>query len=95
MTLTEYLHQETQINTETLAFINSLFEQQEYKKYHLLLKEGSHSKQLFYVEKGLLRLFYNKEDKDITHTFLLEQMFLPQFHIRLIHYLSVLLCQLP
>jgi len=75
MTLTEYLHQETQINTETLAFINSLFEQQEYKKYHLLLKEGSHSKQLFYVEKGLLRLFYNKEDKDITHTFLLEQMF--------------------
>ena len=38
MTLTEYLHQETQINTETLAFINSLFEQQEYKKYHLLLK---------------------------------------------------------
>ena len=76
MTIGTYLHQETGISQETLApLIAALFVARDYKKYSTLLKAGSHSGQLFYVEKGLLRSYYYKNKKDITHNFFIEQQF--------------------
>lgn len=76
MTLVEYLHQETQIDPQALNdLVGSLFVRQEVKKYQCLLKAGSQAEQLFFVEQGLLRLFYHKNKKDITHNFLIEKMF--------------------
>ena len=76
MTLTEYLHQETQISITTLTSLTAhLFERREVKKYSTLLKVSTTSKELFYVEEGLLRCFYYKKKKDITHHFFLEKMF--------------------
>ena len=73
MNFKDYIHQETQIDNETLTLLDNLFKPKEYKKYSFLLKEGSDSKQIFYIEKGIIRAFYNKGDKDITHGFYAEK----------------------
>ena len=75
MNFKDYIHQETQIDNETLTLLDNLFKPKEYKKYSFLLKKGCDSKQIFYIEKGIIRAFYNKGDKDITHGFYAESMF--------------------
>nr|WP_314561390.1 cyclic nucleotide-binding domain-containing protein [uncultured Capnocytophaga sp.] len=76
MELVAYLNAETHIPTETLSpLVHNLFVRQEVKKYDLLLKAKSHSQKLFYVEEGLLRAYYTKKKKDITHNFFMEKMF--------------------
>lgn len=80
MTLTEYLHQETQIPITTLTSLTAhLFVRREVKKYSTLLKAGTTSKELFYVEEGLLRCFYYKKKKDITHNFFSKRCFIFQW----------------
>lgn len=76
MQIAEYLHTQTNIPVETLEkLVNHLFERQEVKKYDMLLKAGNQSEKLFYVEQGLLRCFYEKNKKDITHNFFVEETF--------------------
>ena len=76
MSPTEYICQETLITPEVLApLVERLFEQKHYKKYQTLQKAGSNEGRLYYVEQGLLRTFYEKKKKDITHSFFMEQMF--------------------
>ena len=41
MNFKDYIHQETQIDNETLTLLDNLFKPKEYKKYSFLLKEGS------------------------------------------------------
>ena len=56
--------------------MNVIFQVREYKKYSLLLKEGSPSQEVFFIEEGSVRQFYTKEGKDITHSFYAENSFL-------------------
>ena len=44
MNFKDYIHQETQIDNETLTLLDNLFKPKEYKKYSILLKEGNDSK---------------------------------------------------
>lgn len=55
--------------------MDAIFQVREYKKYSLLLKEGSPSQEVFFIEKGIVRQFYTKEGKDITHAFYAENSF--------------------
>lgn len=76
MSPTEYICQETLISEEELApLVERLFEKKHYKKYDTLQKAGSNEGRLYYVEQGLLRIFYEKNRKDITQSFFIEQMF--------------------
>jgi CRP-like cAMP-binding protein len=72
MTLPVYLKQTIGLPEETIALLDTLFHTEELPKGHVLIKEGSRSKKFFYVEKGLLRLYYLKDGKDITQSFLQE-----------------------
>ena len=56
MNFKDYIHQETQIDNETLTLLDNLFKPKEYKKYSFLLKKGCDSKQIFYIEKGIIVL---------------------------------------
>lgn len=75
MSLIDYIQQQTQIEKEPLEVLDALFQVREYKKYSLLLKEGSPSQEVFFIERGIVRQFYTKEGKDITHAFYAENSF--------------------
>ena len=75
MNLIDYIHEQTQIDNQTLELLDTLFEHRQYKKYSLLLKEENTSKEVFYIEEGIVRQFYTKNKKDITHAFHAENSF--------------------
>ena len=75
MSLIDYIQQQTQIEKEPLEALDAIFQVREYKKYSLLLKEGSPSQEVFFIERGIVRQFYTKEGKDITHAFYAENSF--------------------
>jgi CRP-like cAMP-binding protein len=74
MVLSDYFLHEIGLPAATVALLDGLFDSRELPKGHLLLKEGSNSRKLFYLEKGLFRMYYNKDGKDITHFFFSETM---------------------
>ena len=75
MNFIDYIHQKTLIDNETLKALDTLFIPKQYKKYSYLLKAGSPSKEVFYIEEGIMGQFYTKEEKDITHAFYMENDF--------------------
>ena len=75
MSLIDYIQQRTQIEKEPLEALDAIFQVREYKKYSLLLKEGSPSQEAPFIEEGIVRQFYTKEGKDITHAFYAENSF--------------------
>jgi len=46
----------------------------------LLLKEGDRCRQLYFIESGAVRGFYNLEGREITHWFAFENDFVTSFH---------------
>ena len=60
-----------QLNTEWEKF-RHLFQREEFPAKTILLKEGQVSERMFYVEKGCIRLSFNKDGKDITFQFFFE-----------------------
>jgi CRP-like cAMP-binding protein len=74
MKLIKYLVEYVGISKETAQQIDDLCEYEELPKGHLLLGEGNNSKKVFFVEQGLVRMFYLKDGKDITHFFFYENM---------------------
>ncbi|MEO8239203.1 MAG: Crp/Fnr family transcriptional regulator [Flavobacterium sp.] len=75
MKLENYLKYETKLEEKTIILLDELFDHNEFEKGHILLSEGNKSQKIFYVEEGLLRLYYNKDGKDITQQFFVEKMF--------------------
>jgi CRP-like cAMP-binding protein len=56
------------------------FEQKVLQKNDFLLQEGKTCRNLYFVEKGALRGFYNLDGKEITHWFGFENDFVTSFH---------------
>jgi len=46
-----------------------------YPKGHFLLQEGSISHYLYYVSKGAVRIFYHKQDREVTEWLTLDSTF--------------------
>ena len=72
MKLAEYLRKEAHLSEEEAQLYDNLWNYSALPKGYLLLKEGSNSKKVFYVEQGLMRLYYLKDGKDITNFFFAE-----------------------
>lgn len=65
------------INSEVLdEFANKKLKTKSYSKGHILLQPEEKSQRIYFVQKGLIRLFYHKTDKDITHSFIGKNMFI-------------------
>jgi len=45
------------------------------KKDHLLLKENTVSDYIYFIEKGVVRIYYHKNDKEITEWIAMDQQF--------------------
>jgi CRP-like cAMP-binding protein len=56
------------------------FEKRALQKNDFLLQEGKTCRNLYFVEKGALRGFYNLDGKEITHWFAFENDFVTSFH---------------
>lgn len=52
---------------------NRILEEHPYPARTVLLSEGEVAKQLFFVKKGCLRMWFNKDGKDITYQFFFEE----------------------
>lgn len=60
-----------QLNAEWEKF-RHFFKREEIPAKTILLKEGQVSERMFYIEKGCIRLSFNKDGKDITFQFFFE-----------------------
>lgn len=88
MKLTDYLKETVGLPSDMVTVLDHLFETEELPKGYELLVEGSNSTKFFYLESGLMRLYYLKDGKDITHLFLqecsiytpIENVFLNQYY---------------
>lgn len=50
------------------------FKLESYPKHHVLLKAGDNSDMVYFICEGLVRIYYTKEDKEITNWFIKENM---------------------
>ncbi|PLK44011.1 Crp/Fnr family transcriptional regulator [Emticicia sp. TH156] len=73
MNLSTYLRSQS-IETDSITdWLNNSTKTKVYPKGHTLVTEGEHSYRVFYVETGLIRSYYMKDDKDVTEDFFPEQ----------------------
>ena len=63
------------LSAKDAEVVLSLFKRKTIEKGDYLLKEGEICRQLYLIEKGLLRYFINDDDRDITHFFAAENDF--------------------
>lgn len=63
--------EQEQLNKEWEKF-RHLFNREEIPTRTILLKEGEISERMFYIERGCIRLSFNKDGKDITFQFFFE-----------------------
>ncbi len=73
MDLEEYLLNKIGLPQSTANIIDRQFDILELPKGHHLMYEDTNSNKIYYIEKGLLRVYYEKDGKDITHDFFAEQ----------------------
>lgn len=77
MTLPDFLNNIVAFPPEELDDITSHFEKETVKKNSILVKEGQICSKLYFIEKGVGRSYYLKEDgKEITQWFFIENKFM-------------------
>jgi CRP-like cAMP-binding protein len=69
-----------QLNPTMQELLQDCFEQVEFSKNQLLVAEGKICRNLYFLQKGAIRGFYNLEGKEITHWFAFEKDFVTSFH---------------
>ena len=78
--LLTHLKHYSQLSDGTLEALPDCFEKICLSKNEFLLREGRTCRQLYFLEKGALRGFYNLDGKEITHWFGFEKDFVTSFH---------------
>lgn len=59
--------------------IKTLFDREEIAAKTAIVHEGKVAKRLYFIEKGLARVFFNHDGHDVTFQFLLEGQFISSF----------------
>lgn len=75
MDLLTYLKTCSPISAEIAEEMDAAFKKEDLPKGSLIIQPGSNLKKVYFIEKGLTRAFYVKDDKDITHYFFVENTF--------------------
>jgi CRP-like cAMP-binding protein len=68
------------LSSEAQHALQDCFEKISFSKNEYLLTQGQVCRQLYFLEKGALRGFYNLDGKEITHWFGFENDFVTSFH---------------
>lgn len=74
----EYLSDHYQLPEEILLDLNYSGKRTVFSKGEIILSTQNFSKNVYFVEEGLLKMFYYKEGRSITHYFLPENKFITQ-----------------
>jgi len=69
-----YLTNAPNTNVKELNELIEEFQVEKIKKNQLIIPSGEVSDYIFYICKGMVRIYYNKEDKEITNWFIQENM---------------------
>lgn len=75
MDLIEYINTKVKFGAEECTAIDTAFNREFCPKGTILVQPDNISQTIHFIEKGLVRSFYNKEGKDITHFFFDENDF--------------------
>ena len=75
MDLIKYFNTKIKLSEEDSAAVDAAFKREISPKGTILAHPDSHSQKIHFIEKGLIRLYYNKDGKDITHFFFDENKF--------------------
>jgi CRP-like cAMP-binding protein len=73
------------LSREAKNALQDAFEKKVLSKNEYLLNESQVCRQLYFLEKGALRGFYNLDGKEITHWFGFENDFVTSFHSFITH----------
>jgi CRP-like cAMP-binding protein len=68
------LHQIVTLDDRTERFVESVLITRKYKRKTILQRAGTVCKQFHFIEKGVARVYYYKDDKDVTAWFGFEKM---------------------
>lgn len=63
------------LNNKEVELVNTLFEEEHFKKNEVILKEGDVCKKLYFVAKGIVRFFQFAEGEERTYVFRSEGAF--------------------
>lgn len=75
MELIQFIQSKVRLPNEAAAEINNAFKTEVHSKGIILIRPDSLSQKIYFIEKGLLRTFYYKMDRDITQFFFDENFF--------------------
>ncbi|WP_343671803.1 Crp/Fnr family transcriptional regulator [Chitinophaga sp.] len=75
MDLIGFLRQEFDLPANICSELELAFTCETLPKHHKLLLPDAMSKKVYFIESGLVRAYYIKDDKDITHSFFAENSF--------------------
>lgn len=75
MNLHSFLKQKRLFTEEECAIIHSAFKSEVIPKGTVIQEANKYSKRILFIESGLLRIYYLKDGKDITHFFFDEDYF--------------------
>lgn len=73
MKLTEYAKINFNIKPLFLKLIEGRFKAQQLQKGHFLIKEGEFNQRVYFIETGLVRMYYEKEERQVNHFFFYEE----------------------
>lgn len=71
-----FLEQVCPISEESLEAVRPKLKVQYFPKNHILIREGDICNRLYFIDKGLARIFYYKNNKEITDWFGTEHTFI-------------------
>lgn len=74
--LLQYLNKHLKLGEEMSEKFDTVFVQGYANKGEILFRPESFSQKIIFIEKGLIRTYYLRDGKDITHQFFLENSFL-------------------
>ncbi|GGH26619.1 cyclic nucleotide-binding protein [Dyadobacter endophyticus] len=75
MELLGYFQQHLSLPAGLAQSIEPVFKHQDIKKGEIFLQPDNRSQKVCFIEKGLIRTYYLKDGKDITHLFFAENRF--------------------
>jgi len=68
------------INNSDIEIINKLFSKKEYKKGEYLIEQGKRADKVFFIEKGLVRMYFiNESGNEINTYFASDENFITSF----------------
>lgn len=75
MQLSDYLREQLPLNPELEQSLDLAFRRDHYTKGYKITEPNTLSNKVYFIEEGLVRTFYVKNDKEITHHFFAENAF--------------------